>query len=112
VRRQPASEDHIEPTPGERLLYALGQLHRQWRARATLTPPDEVDVEAVAKMLGIWSEVEFVQDGDGGGEPSRHLHFASEVLVIDHRCGFPWTLLDVWEWARRQEAREFWRYLD
>jgi hypothetical protein len=100
------------PTPGERLLYALRQLHRQRRGHAASTPPDEVDVEAVAKALGIWGEVEFVQEVEGDGEPSRHLHFAGEVLVVDHRCGFPWQLLDVWEWARRQEAREFWRYLD
>ena len=33
------------------LLYALGQLYRQYRVRATLTPPCEVDVEAVARML-------------------------------------------------------------
>jgi hypothetical protein len=99
-----------EVTPGERLLYALGQLYRQWRVRASLTPPDEVDVEAVAQMLGVWGDVEFVQDGEG--EPARHLHFAGEVLTIDHCREFPWTLLDVWEWARVQEAQEFWRYLD
>lgn len=90
------------------MLYALGQLYRQWNVRATLTPPDEVDVEAVAKMLGVWTDVEFVQEGDG--EPAQHLHFAGEVLVIDRRREFPWTLLDMWEWAREQEVREFWRY--
>jgi hypothetical protein len=102
------------PTPGERLLYALGQLYRQWSVRATLTPPDEVDVEAVARMLGVWTDIEFIQDGDseGDGEGARHLHFAGEVLTIDRYREFPWTLLDVWEWARVQEAREFWRYLD
>jgi hypothetical protein len=51
-----------QPTPGERLIYALGQLHRQWRVRATLTPPGEVDVEAVAKTLGVWTDIEFVQE--------------------------------------------------
>lgn len=93
-------------------MRALRQLHRQCRVRAALAPHGEVDVEAVAKLLGVWSEVEFVQEGDGEDEPALHLHFAGEVLVVDRRCGFPWQLLDVWEWARRQEAREFWRYLD
>ncbi len=97
-------------TPGERLLYALGQLYRQWHVRATLTPPGEVDVEAVAKMLGVWSGVEFVQEGEGEDEPALHLHFAGEVLIVDRRREFPWTLLDVWEWARAQESRDFWRY--
>ena len=91
-------------------MYALGQLHKQWRVRATLTPPDEVDVEALARMIGVWGEVEFVQDGDDEGEPALHLHFADEVLTVDRRREFPWQLLDVWEWARKQEVREFWRY--
>jgi hypothetical protein len=61
-------------------------------------------------MLGVLTDIEFVQEGDG--EPVLHLHFASEVLTVDRRREFPWQLLDVWEWARRQETREFWRYLD
>lgn len=101
-----------EVTPGERLLYALGQMHKQWRVRATLTPPDEVDVEAVAKMLGVWGDVEFVREGDDEDEGEQHIHFAGEVLTVDRRREFPWQLLDVWEWARGQEVREFWRYLD
>jgi hypothetical protein len=91
-------------------MYALGQLHKQWLVRATLTPPDEVDVEALARMIGVWGEVEFVQEGEGEGEPALHLHFAREVLTVDRRWEFPWQLLDVWEWARKQEVREFWRY--
>jgi hypothetical protein len=55
----PGTDEPGEPTPGERLLYALGQLFKQWRVRSTLTPPQEVDVEAVARMLGVWGEVEF-----------------------------------------------------
>lgn len=100
------------PTPGERLLYALGQLYRQWHVRATLTPPDEVDVEAVARMLGVWTDIEFVQDEEDEGEPALHLHFAGEVLTIDRRREFPWQLLGVWEWAQAQETRDFWRYFD
>jgi hypothetical protein len=110
---QRKTSERSQPTPGERLLYALGQLHRQWHVRATLTPPDEVDVEAVARMLGVWADIEFIQDEEGdedGGEPALHLHFTREVLTVDRRREFPWTLLGVWEWARRQETRDFWRY--
>ena len=68
-----------QPTPGERLLYALGQLYRQWRVRATLTPPGEVDVVAVAKMLDVWRDVEFVQDEEEEEEEEegrqQHFHF-------------------------------------
>jgi hypothetical protein len=92
-------------------MCALRRLHRQCRVHAALAPQGEVDVEAVAKLLGLWDAVEFVQDEDGD-EGQQHFHFPSEVLVVDRRCPFPWVLLDVWEWARRQEAREFWRYLD
>lgn len=102
-----------EVNPGERLLYALAQLHRQWGIRATLTPPGEVDVEAVARMLGVWTDIEFIQDEGGNeGDEKQFIHFAGEVLAVDRRREFPWMLLDVWEWARKQETREFWRYLD
>lgn len=99
-----------EPTPGERLLYALGQLYKQWHRRSTLTPPHEVDVEAVARMLGIWPEVEFLQDGEDEEEPAQYLHLPGEVLVIDSRREFPWQLLSDSEWAHEQERKEFWRY--
>ncbi len=100
-----------EPTPGERLLYALGQLFKQWHVRASLTPPHEVDVEAVAKMLGIWADVEFIQDGEDEDEPALYLHLPHEVLVVDsRRPEFPWRLLADFEWAQEQEVKEFWRY--
>ncbi len=97
-----------EPTPGERLLYALGQLYKQWHVRATLTPPHEVDVEAIARMLGVWTEVEFVQVGEDADE--EYLHLPTEVLLIDRRQAFPWQLMDPFEWAIELERKEFWRY--
>jgi len=107
----PTPDEPGEPTPGERLLYALGQLFKQWHVRATLTPPDEVDVVEVAKMLGIWGEVEFVQDGEDEDKLAQYLHFAREVLVIDpRREEFPWRLLTDFEWASEQQVKEFWRY--
>jgi hypothetical protein len=105
VRLDTGSGETGEPTPGERLLYALGQLHREWRVRATLTPPQEVDVEAVARMLGIWTDVEFVQEG----ENEEYLHLPEEVLLIDRRKEFPWQLMDPFEWARELERKDFWR---
>ena len=106
----PETHEPGEPTPGERLLYALGQLFKQWHVRATLTPPHEVDVIAVAKMLGVWGDVEFVQNGEAEDEPARYMHFPSEVLVVDPRKEFPWRLLADFEWAQEQEVKEFWRY--
>lgn len=109
VKLQPTPDDGlVEPTPGERLLHALGQIHRRWHAGTGRTPPHEVDIEALARTLGAWAAVEFVQDGDG----EQRLHFPDEILIIDHRHSFPWRLLGTWEWAREQEVGEFWRYLD
>ena len=106
----PASDESSEPTPGERLLYALGQLFKQWHVRATLTPPHEVDVGAVAEMLGVLADIEYVQNGEAEDEPALYLHFPSEVLVIDPREDFPWRLLGDFEWAEEQQLKEFWRY--
>jgi hypothetical protein len=108
VSERPRTDTRGEPTPGERLLYALGQLYRQYRVRATLTPPCEVDVEAVARMLAIWSDVEFIQQGEDEGE--EYLHLPAEVLLIDRRQAFPWQLMDPFEWARELELKDFWRY--
>ena len=108
---EPTPDEFAEPTPGERLLYALGQLWWRWRVSPeSAVPPRRLDIEAVARMLGVWSEVEFVQEGDGEDGSESYVHFAGEVLVADHSERFPWTLMDPREWAGRQEAREFWRY--
>lgn len=98
-----------EPTPGERLLYVLGQIFRRWHAGTGLTSPKEVDIEDLARMLGVWSEVEFAQT-DATRKHLGCLHFPTEVLVIDRTREFPWRLLSVWEWAREQELDEFWTY--
>jgi len=106
----PGNDEPGEPTPGERLIYALGQLFKQWHVRASLTPPHEVDVEAVARMLGVWGEVEFIQDDED--EPAQYLHFPEEVVVIDCREEYPWRLLTPFEWAEEMECNELWRYFD
>jgi hypothetical protein len=113
VSHIPDAQDHDEvgrPTPGERLFYALGQLYRRWRTGQSDTRPQEVDIEDMARILGVWGEVEFVQDGEGEDSGQQHFHFPSEVLVVDAGREFPWRLLDAWEWADKQETKDFWRY--
>lgn len=100
------------PSPGECLLYGLGQhFYRRWRAGVPdAIPPHKVDVQAVARYLGIWSEVEYAQTDED--DPSlEYLHFPREVLVIDRRAEFPWRLLQAEDWAHERERVEFWRYL-
>jgi hypothetical protein len=84
------------PTPGERLLYVLGQLYRLHRAGELSMRPQDVDVEVVARLIGVSSELEFSTcDGLGG----THYHFPAEVLHLDPDSEFPWRLLGLWEWA-------------
>lgn len=105
-----AREDE-HPTPGERILHCLGQLYRRWRSGLPyVLPPEMIDVAALARSLGVWADVEFVQV-DEDDVRVEYLHFPSEVLVIDHQQEFPWQLLSAWEWGREQEHKEFWRYL-
>lgn len=101
----PVSEDTGQPTPGERLFYTLGQLYRRWHSGRGSTAPQEVDVEALARTLGVWREVEFAE-ADSSGE---RLHFPAEVLLIERAREFPWRLLNVWEWALEQERQERYR---
>ena len=89
------------PTPGERLLYALGQLYRRSRAGELDVDPNDYDIENVARIIGVWREVEFVQTDYAGVA----YHFPSEVLCVDPGRAFPWRLKGVWEWAVRQEFR-------
>ena len=102
-----ADEVLTEPTPGERLFYALGQIYRRWHTGKALVCPWRLDVEELARLLGLWSEVEFAQDETT--ENVTYLHFPTEVLVIDRGQQFPWRLLDTWEWALEQEWGEAWR---
>jgi hypothetical protein len=98
----------VEPTPGERLFYTLGQIYGRWHTGKALVCPWQLDIEELARLLGLWSEVEFAR-ADEHGKLSC-LHFPTEVLVIDRSQQFPWRLLDVWEWASEQESADFWRY--
>ena len=107
MRREPLPE---EATPGEILLRALGALWLHWCLEPEKSaPPHRLDIEAVARTVGVWSEVEHIQEGELDEKGVLYLHLPAEVLVIDYRQEFPWKLLDVGEWGRRQERRDFWR---
>lgn len=54
------------PTPGERLLYALGQLYRLWRQGQLPLHPDVLEIEDVARVIGISGQLELVTtDAEG-----------------------------------------------
>lgn len=97
----------VEPTPGERLFYTLGQVYSRWHTGKALVCPWSLDVEELARLLGLWSDVEFAQEDENG--KLCCLHFPSDVLVIETAQRFPWRLLDVWEWAAEQERADAWR---
>lgn len=83
------------PTPGERLLYSLGQLYALWYRGELDVAPQDFDVEDLARIIGVARDIELVSDGEFG----RSYHFAGEVLLVDDERQFPWRLLDVKAWA-------------
>lgn len=109
----PPDDDVAEPTPGEMLLRALGALWLYWQLdpEGSVQPHqlDMNDIETVARVIGVWSEVEHFQEGEDDDEGVLFLHMPSEVLVIDNLQEFPWKLLDAREWARRRERGDSWR---
>lgn len=93
-----------EPSPGERLLYALGQLYRHHRSGELALQPADFDIEDLGRIIGVWPEMEFeVNDRFG-----RHYHFPGEVLVVVPSEPFPWRLLGVWEFAADLELNSHW----
>jgi hypothetical protein len=101
-------EQPADPTPGERLLYALGQLLRLNRAGRFPVHPRDIDVEDLLRVLGLWRELEFASRNRLG----RHYHFSTEVLTVSAEAPasdpFPWRLLSIWEWAAEQELNNLW----
>jgi hypothetical protein len=92
------------PTPGERLLYVLGQLYRLYRKGEFAIHPNDFDIEDLARIIGVLPEIEFVQENLLG----HHYHFGAQVLHADPVQIFPWRLLGTWEWAAEQEFNSFW----
>ena len=99
-------DDEPAPTPGERLLYALGQLYRLYRHGALDVRPIDFDVWDLAGIIGVRGDIEFVSEDKVGA----HYHFPDEVLEVAQRpdTDFPWRLLSVWDWAAEQELNSYW----
>jgi len=88
-------DDEPEPTPGERLLYALGQLYRRWHDGGLFIRPADFDIDELAVTIGVHRDIELVTDEPWG----TSYHFAGEVLVADPDEAFPWRLMKLDEWA-------------
>jgi hypothetical protein len=83
-------------TPGERLMYALGQLFALAHRGQIAVAPADFDIEDLARIIGVWRHVEFTSDDAVG----RSYHFPGEVLVVDELLPFPWRLVELDDWAR------------
>lgn len=86
-------------TPGERLLYALGQLYRMSRRGELAVPPRQFDVLGLARIIGVARDIEFVSECEQG----IAVHFPSEVLVLTE-AEFPWALHDLDTFAMLEET--------
>ena len=89
---QPDDAEERAATPGERVLYALGQVYRLHLAGRLPMHPNAFDVEDVIRILGLTAALEFVTEDRHG----RHYHFPAEVLYVNPTQRFPWRLLSVW----------------
>lgn len=91
-----SQHDEAAPTPGERLLYALGQLFALWyRGELARVKPSDFDIEDLARIIGVWRDVELAIESPFG----YSYHFPGEVLDVDNRLPFPWRLVDFATWA-------------
>jgi hypothetical protein len=88
------------PRPGERVLYALGQLHRLHLAGQLPVSPSAFSIEDVARIVGVVGDLEFSTEDRHG----QSFHFPNEVLDINAAGPFPWRLLGVWEWAAERQV--------
>lgn len=100
---QPAAS--LLPSPGERLLHAIGQIHRLNLCGRLPAHPSKFDVEDVARIIGIWPELELVVADDDGAR----YHFAGEVLFISAARPPMVRLLSTLEFAAERELDAWWR---
>ena len=92
------------PSPGERLLHALGQLHRLHLCGRLPAHPAEFDIEDVARIVGVWPELELVvADHDG-----TRYHFPGEVLFISPQQPTMVRLLSTLEFVAEQDINAWW----
>lgn len=105
---KPTPEKIGSSTPGERLLYALGQHYLRWHNEPKkYAPPHRLDILAVARGRWVCAQVEYIQAGERDDGGVTFLHLPSEVMVIDGRRAFPWRLLSLDEWGEQRELRDF-----
>jgi hypothetical protein len=100
--RDASSEADERPTSGEYLFYALGQLYARLRPRYPKIPARDYNVEKLARIIGAWHDIEYVQNDAVGVA----YHFPNEVLQVNPVDDFPWRLLSVMEWADEQERND------
>ena len=94
----------LGPTPGERVRFALAQLYRLHNTGKLPFHPSALDVEDLARVIGVGDEYEFSTEDRTG----QHFHFRNEVLTYDPEQRFPWQLRTTWEWAAEQEMNSYW----
>jgi hypothetical protein len=93
------------PRPGERLLHALGQLQRLHLCGRLPVHPSAFDVEDVARIVGVWPELELVVADEKGAR----YHFAGEVLFITAQQPAMVRLLSVLEFVVEQDLDTWWQ---
>lgn len=95
------NEADESPTPGERLLYVLGQLYRLSQRGELDVRPADFDVWDLAGIFGVRGDIEFVSEDQHGSR----WHSAAEVVQVEPGRAFPWRLLTMWEWAAEADDR-------
>ena len=94
------------PSPGERLLHALGQLHRLYLCGRLPAHPSAFPIEDLARIVGVWPELEFIVTDDVG---SRY-HFPGEVLFVSADQPATVRLLSTFEFAAELDLDGWWRH--
>src|SRR3954452_15270728 len=89
-----------DPTPAERLLYALRQLYRLSLRGELPIAPAAFDIEDLARIIGVLPELALTTEHE---DRSRSHHFVGEVLLAEPTATFPWRLLTPEEWASHRK---------
>ena len=96
------NHDEREPSPAERLFFALGQLYRRWYRGKLPVRPCDFDVMELARTIGVSRDIDMVTEALHG----TALHFENEIIVAMPNRDFPWAVMATAEWARWTELEE------
>lgn len=100
----PEDEDpEPDPTPAERLLYALGQLYRRWHNGELPVCPHDFHVGELARTIGVSRDIDMASEESYG----TAFYFSGEVLVVLPMEKFPWAIWTVEHWAFYSELWDF-----